>query len=102
MGKKVFLKLFAGVLISSEIRMHLNTSMRWKEAQILKEFDPFHLSEVHFHDENYIGKFLPHNQLHLDELQIEAKAILDKIHEYCPGLKMEKLKVKIFPQQFIS
>lgn len=102
MGKKFFLKLFAGVLINSEIRMHLNTSIRWKEAQILKGFDPLHLTEVHFQEGDYVGKFLEQNKLHLNQLQLEEQSILSKIQSYCPNLKIEKLKVKIFPQQFIS
>ncbi|KAF3362045.1 Uncharacterized protein PHSC3_001356 [Chlamydiales bacterium STE3] len=102
MKTRVFLKLFAGILISSEMRMHLNLSIRWKEAQILKEFDPEHLFEVHFHEENYVGKFLSANILHLSELQEQEKIILAKMKEYCPNLKVDKLKIKIFPQQFIS
>lgn len=102
MEKKVFLKLFAGILITSEVRMHLNSSIKWKEAQILKEFNTDYLTEVHFQDENYVGKFLSNNQFHLSELKLEEKAILEKMQEYCPNLKTEKLKVKIFSQQFIS
>lgn len=82
--------------------MHLNTSMPWKEAKILKDFDVFHLVETHFQDENYVGRFLSVNQINLNELRKEELAILEKIREYCPGLKLEKIKVKIFPQRFIS
>lgn len=102
MTTKVFLRLFAGVLITSEIRMHLNLSIKWKEAQILKEFDPSHLTEVHFQNENYVGKFLSHEAFNLSELKAQEQQILAKIKEYCPKLKIEKIKLKIFPQQFIS
>ncbi|MGK5595049.1 MAG: hypothetical protein ACSNEK_06805 [Parachlamydiaceae bacterium] len=102
MATKVFLRLFVGVLITSEIRMHLNLSIKWKEAQILKELDPNRLTEVHFHHDNYAGKFLPHETFSLDELKLQEQEILAKLKGYCPKLGIEKIKLKIFPQQFIS
>lgn len=99
--KKLLLKLFAGILITSEIRMHLNQSIRWKEAKILKEYDPAHLLEVHFKDQNYIGKFLPEPRANLTELKQCEKEIKEALKKYCPTLRTERFKIKVLFQQFI-
>lgn len=99
---KVFLKLFLGIPITSEVRMHLNHSIQWKEAQILKEFNSDHLLEVPFQEENYVGKFMPANEASIAELHAQEKLIFEKLRFYCPLLKIEKFRVKIFTQQFIS
>lgn len=99
--KKLLLKLFAGFLITSELRMHLNQSIRWKEAKILKEFDATHLVEVHFKDENYIGKFLKQPMAKLSELKVCEQEIREGLKIYCPTFRQEKCRLKILFQQFI-
>lgn len=100
--KKILLKLFIGIPINSEIRMHLNQSIGWKEAQILKDFDPDHLIEMPFQEESFIGKFLPKKEIKLSELRKYESEVRDRIHRYCPNLKQEKFKLHLLSQQFIT
>ena len=100
--KKLTVKLFMGFLINSEMRMHLASSIAWKEAQILKEMNPNHLLEVHFQEENYVGKFLPEACIKLSEIKQYEAEVRERLLTYCPTLKQEKFKLYILSQQFIS
>lgn len=100
--KQLLLKLFIGIQINAEIRMHLSHSIAWKEAQILKDFDSNHLIEVPFHEESYIGKFLPRSTAKISELKISEEEIRQRLQHYCPNLKQEKFKIHLFSQQFIT
>lgn len=99
--KSLLLKLFVGFQITTELRMHLNQSIMWKKAQIVKEFEPNHLVEVRLQEISYMGKFLDEPAVHLSELQKHDVELHEKLHEYCPMLKQEKFKLFILYQQLI-
>lgn len=99
--KNIELRVFVGFQINSELRMHLNQSLPWKQAKIHPS-STRELVEIHFHQKDYIGQFLSTNPIKLPEIkQIEMK-IVQKLNSYCPQFASEKIRLLVFSQVFIS
>lgn len=98
---KIQFKLFAGCVITSELRLQLDQSPLWKQAKIGPAIQN-DLVETHFNEKNYIGLFLTHDQITLSELKLIEDKILHAINAYCPQFASEKIKVLVFSQIFIS
>ncbi|KIC74290.1 hypothetical protein DB42_BH00240 [Neochlamydia sp. EPS4] len=97
----VNLKIFIGCLITSELRMHLNQSLLWKQNKIAPELNSA-LREIHFQDKDYIGIYPTTDKISLMALKEIEKEILQLLTTYCPLLPTEKIKILIFSQVFIS
>lgn len=96
---KIRCKLFAGCLITAELRLLLNQSLLWKQKTIDSSSQ---LVETHFHQKDYIGIFLNQNTATLEELRIIDAKISQNLKTYCPQFASEKLPVLVFSQVFIS
>ncbi|MBA3238617.1 MAG: hypothetical protein H0T62_09775 [Parachlamydiaceae bacterium] len=94
-------KLFAGFLMTSEIRMHLNKSPAWQNAQLTPDENSCELVEMRYGEGYSIGRYLAEEQLALSEIKDYEIAISQKLQEYCPKLETGHLKFYIYSQIFI-
>jgi hypothetical protein len=101
-SSQVTVRLFVGVPITSEIRVHLQQSLEWKQSTLSSVEDMPHLVETHYQSKDYIGIFLPEEQLPLDELRKIEKTVRLLVQVYCPQTLPESLHIIVFPQVFIS
>jgi len=93
-------RLFAGCLMTSELRMQLNQSSLWKQAKIAPSLQD--LIETHFQEKDFIGLFLQSDKIQLEELRQIEKKISQVLKTYCPQFPSEKIKILVFSQVFIS
>lgn len=100
-NQSVKAKLFAGFLLTSEIRMHLNKSVSWKNAQLSSDENSGELVEMRYGDSYSIGRFLAEEKLTLASLKDYQKEISQKLMEYCPRLDIGHLKFYVYSQIFI-
>lgn len=98
---KVFAKLFIGILITSEVRMHLNQSTVWKNVQVIGDPEAGELISVRFHEYDYIGSYVKVEKITFSELGSYDKHVLNKLQSYCPNLQLNTHKVSFFSQIFI-
>ena len=98
---KIGIKLFAGFLLSSEIRMHLNESPLWKRSSFQDKTE-FPLLETHFYHQDYVGIFLEESFLSLSRAHQIEHSLRKLLAQYCVGLSIEGLSIALFPQVFIS
>lgn len=101
---KVTTKIFIGCHITSEIRMHLNQSIQWKNASILNSASSStpELQEIHYHGKEYLGLYSPNKTLTIKDLTTEQNNILYQLKKYCPTLEVENIKIYVFPQVFVA
>jgi hypothetical protein len=97
---QIAIKIFCGIELTSEINMHLNESILWKNAEVEKKEDG--IIRVRFDDKDYIGMYLSHRTSPLPLIrQLESK-VKEKLNTFCPKVKIDKKPLVIFPQTFIS
>lgn len=103
-SNKVTTKIFAGCHITSEIRMHLNQSIQWKNAVILAKTSSSNpgIQEVHYHGKDYFGHYTTSNSLIVNDLITFQSSIRQQLKNYCPTLEVENIKICVFPQVFIA
>lgn len=99
---KVTVKLFVGVMISPELRMHLSKSALWKEISIARGPSSDDLIETPSNNETYLGTYVNNEAIPLHELREMASAVKQKIAAYCASLNIETLNLSVFPQIFVS
>lgn len=98
----VQVKLFVGLLVSSEVRMHLNQSELWNQDQVVKSEDGQEMKVLRYQDKEYVGIMLEEKQLGLEELRSKENEVRDALMRYCPELGVEAMKVYVFPQIFLA
>lgn len=96
---KIEIRLFAGFLLSSEIRMHLNQSPLWKRSSFEKESP---LIETHHSQQDYLGIFLEESHLPLTQVEQTDQMLRNRLAQYCPNLGIDHLSILLFPQIFIG
>lgn len=96
---RVTTKLFAGFLLNSELRMHLNQSKTYKQDKIGSNED---LKEIHYQDKDYFGIYLDKNLIHLPELKSVEATLTKKLEFYCPSFNNEHTTFFVLPQVFIK
>lgn len=101
-GQRVQVKLFVGLLVSSEVRMHLNHSELWKQDQVVKSEDGREMQVLRYQEKEYVGIMLNDRQLSLEALRTWEGEVRDALARYCPELGTEAMKVYVFPQLFLS
>lgn len=101
-SSKITTKIFAGCHISSEIRMHLNQSIQWKNATILATPSNPGMQEINYHGKSYIGQYTSHKTLIINDIVTSQQNIRDQLKIYCPTLEVENIKIYVFPQVFIA
>lgn len=97
---RVTVRLFAGCLLNSELRMHLNQSQPWKQASILPEAK--NLLEVHFQNKDYIGQYLIFDKLSIFDLKNIEISIKKTLSSYSGDYNIDSLKICVFTQLFIA
>lgn len=95
-------KLFAGFMLTSELKMHLNESKTWKSAKSIPTNDTDDLIETRYGKHHYVGLFLPEKLLPLGALKDYEKKIGQKLQHYCPQLDSIKMKFCVFSQLFVQ
>jgi hypothetical protein len=99
LSNRITTKLFAGYLVTSELKMHLAQSKTYKQAKINAEPD---LVESHYHDKDYLGLYLPQSQIPFSELKNIETEISKKVEHYCPQFNTEQANLFIIPQVFVK
>ena len=92
------IKLFAGCLLTSEMKMHLRQSSAWKNAQL----EPNPLVETPYQGKDYFGRYLDHEKhtvQNLRDIQIEINTTISCC---CPNLAGREFEIKLFPQTLIA
>lgn len=99
--EQISVKLFVGSPIGSNLKLELQKSHQWKEAQITRINNNHELVETLSDGKKYIGFYIDSEKtiVELDEIK---KEISNKIKEYCPNFQNEKLKFYVFPQVFVG
>ena len=89
---------FLGLLVTSELKMHLKQSSVWQRA---KSSGENRLWEANYEGSEYLGLPLsfPLKFTQLKELEEQLKLALQ---EYCPKLNILGHKIYLFTQLFIS
>jgi len=98
----VTLKYFVGCHIGSELKMHLNHSIKWKHANILINESTQHLQSVHYQGKDYIGSFLTGDKFTIEELKAYENKIQSLLGDYCPKYEIKNLQTLVFPQVFVA
>lgn len=99
---RVQTKLFVGLLLTSEVRMHLNQSNLWKQDQVVRSESGDELQALRYQDKEYVGIMLAQPKLPLRELQGIENHVRIALDRYCPELHTEKMNIFVFPQLFLA
>ena len=100
--QRVKVKLFVGLLVNSEVRMHLNQSQQWKQDQVVRSSDGQELQVLRYQDKDYVGLVLEQEMMPLGQLKDKETWVREALERYCPELGVENMKVYVFPQIFLS
>lgn len=95
-------KIFIGYNLNPELKILLSKSPQWKQAKIVQNDPLSGLTETHFHEKEYIGRFLLHETMTIFELKTIANEIQGILKEHCPKYPVENLQTYVFSQIFIS
>lgn len=92
------IKLFAGCLLTSEVKMHLSKSTSWQNARL----DPNPLVEAPYQGKDYLGRYLDQERHTLQDLKILQHEINSTIAHCCPELAGREFELKLFPHTLIA
>ena len=93
-------KVFAGFLLSSELKMHLNSSTEWKSLVVTPE-NTQEFQIIQYDDKKFVGHYLPEEKLTLNEIKAYELQMTKKLLSYCPKLVDTHLKFSLLSQLFI-
>ena len=99
---RVTVKLFIGYEFTSEIKMYLSNSPKWKQDALISNKTHEHLQQVKYQEKEYIGSYLADQSLPMNDLCKSSLSIKEKLVEYCPEINTKTLKTSIFPQVFVA
>lgn len=99
LSTRVTTKLFAGYLLNSELRMHLNQSKTYKQDKIGSHQD---LNEVHYQEKDYFGIYLEQTMVAFDELKKLEESLRKRLDFYCPNFNNEHTTFFVLPQVFVK
>jgi hypothetical protein len=102
LANAVTAKLFLGVLISSELRMHLDASQLWANAQAAATAHSDELRAVRYEDHEYIGCYASAERIALPALQDYKLHIAKQLQRYCPDFNGGRCDVHIFTHLLIQ
>ena len=97
----VTFKIFVGFLVTHELETHLQKSPLFKKNAILPPKEKRSLKKIPFENKEYIGNYIEHSKLTLNDLPSIENELRDHLHELCPDFKHEKHQVKVFSQALI-
>jgi|GEM_PF-5773579 len=91
-------RLFAGCLLTSEIKMHLRNSSAWHNAQL----EPGHLITVPYESKEYLGRYLNKERHTIQDLK-DVQMILNRtLAACCPDLAGREFEIKLFTHTFVA
>ncbi|WP_213105860.1 hypothetical protein [Candidatus Protochlamydia amoebophila] len=98
MSNPIQIRLFLGYLLQGEIAIHLQQTsqenrQKWKLEKIFES--------AYCNDKEYIGFFTEELPTYKSLKRIEEK-IKTQLQLYCPKLNLDKQKIQLFPQIFLS
>ena len=93
---RLTVKLFIGFLLTSELRMHHKQSLKTKNVLA------HGLDQVRYRSKEYLGFYLPHENIPLAELKKIQEEVQKRLSIQCPTLQKEYLNIFIFPQLFVA
>lgn len=99
---RISVRLFIGCLATSEIKLLLDKSHRWKEANIMRQGGAKNLTLLPHEGKDFLGLFAEESELSLSEIEDLGKLIRREFQDYCPSYDTDKIKIVLFPQVFIS
>lgn len=91
-------RLFAGCLLTAEMKLHLSKSAQWRDRTLEKG----HLIETHFASKDYVGRYLDKEKLTLHDLRDLQTKIQELIGECSLELAGRHFELKVFPQTMIG
>lgn len=98
---EVVIKLFAGIPLKPELKLHLQQSKSWQQAMIFGGAEK-EIIEINYQDRDYIGCFLTQKKPTLADVQISDARIRRCLSLYCPDFPLNEISVHIFPQVFVG
>ena len=99
---KLTTKVFIGFEFPLELRMELNSNPNWKQVMIENKNIPHAAKEIHYQDNDYLGFYLDFTMIPMKDLHQYAEKLKKQIQPYCTKTDVEKLKITIFSQVFIT
>ncbi|MEI8366311.1 MAG: hypothetical protein WCF65_07820 [Parachlamydiaceae bacterium] len=107
--KTCIVRIFTGCLVTSEIKMHLNHSIKWKQTCIMPaESSQIPSLKIVYHEgKEYIGCFIDHtaeNAAITTTAEIAALGVQIKqlLAEYFPQYETKNVEMFVFPQVFVA
>lgn len=102
-SEKITVKIFAGCLMPSDLRLHLSKSKEWQLISVIPlESREIRLQEVHFQGKDYLGYYLEDDLIQIKDLQEIKTAIQLFLKRFCPEYQAVDLKVYVIPQIFVA
>lgn len=99
---KITCKLFAGFLLTAEIKMQLSRSKTWQgNACVQSDGSEEHLLEVHYQGKDYLGQYFQ-PKVNLKELKAREVSMRQLLQDYCPLHDCNLINLCVFPQIFVS
>ncbi|MDF2550275.1 MAG: hypothetical protein K0S07_1342 [Chlamydiales bacterium] len=97
----VLIKLFIGLPLTAELKMHLQQSQDWKLGQLLIESD-MPLIECRYQNKAYIGSLLNEQKASTAALLQRRQQTLALLQRELSWPGLEELEIVAFPQIFLS
>ncbi len=103
LDSRVTVRLFVGCAVTPEVRVHLQNSMAWKQASILRSTEEDVLLETHFQNKTYIGLYADERFLTLHQVRQKQQKIRNQLYDYCSKLAgIDRIPIYVFPQIFVA
>lgn len=92
------INLFIGYCLQGELLFHLHQSPKWQEEQFQQENG---LYKAYWENKEYLG-FLMANGIEDEQIKQKSQDLKNQLQIYCPKIKLDKHKLYLFPQVFLS
>ncbi len=94
-------RVFIGVEVDSEIRMHLKQSQEWSD-RYMQDSSEIRLNRESINGQDYLGFFLKESAPLVDDLIHAEECFENSFAKYFPEIKLESKGIHLFPQVFLS
>lgn len=99
--KGVTVRMFLGIYLTPDYRLHLNQNKEWRQSAIDHPQSLNTLTIIHFHNKEYLGMYVE-DRISLDGLKISLLNFAKQFKVFLPESPLDISKLAIFPQIFIS
>ncbi len=97
--QKVATQLFVGCMITPDIRIAMNQSKTWRQAQIGVSDE---LKEQPYQGKDYLGTFVSGQQIPLPQIDQVEKTVRERLRHYCPSINSDAVAVYVLSILLIS